>query len=544
MYIMENLNPEDKYILEKSIRNENIDKKNVIFKSENFIDESLLNNLHETLNQYLIHYETFEGKSYPIITIPKGLMLFTGRKNLSNNENLSFFHLFKLYGKTSFGDYEKNSFEDALTYFFPMPIMTRIISNHFQRIDIVTTTQDIRLLCLISPSPISRYDKSDENKLNILDENGVPIYDNTDFTTCPSRLYDICLTNKIIYGLELNGYIGMPVEDSLSKHKSSFYKVFKRQGINLRDTLLFDSSTFNNDIKQDPKMKTILDMMYYQRTFGIPEICLIPYNIHKYNQSVERRIKKYRVLYNSYNANLNNQYYTIPIENFIFKPYQHFIGGYTHQILENLEQFLDENKHFYYKSLQSYPLFNVLKTEADETFVENGMFVPFDFPTSVKNNLFAKSYAKNGVPPYFCAFETMYLYKMLQNIVLTKKEQIANIIENRNIRGGNLGALDNNQIISKPITNGDVGYNNKFAKPSKQTVYDDSSVLKLFETTVYPQHISKIFKENGFFYSERSGIPVVYFDKNLDKKPKGGKKLMTKNKKRKLKNKTKKRRNK
>ncbi len=521
---MDNLKPEDVFLLNKTIGNNISDKKNLIINNKNFIDDSLIAGLPENPNPYLIHYETFEGTSYPIITIPKGLMLFTGRKYLPRNEAESFIHLYKLYNNPNFEDYEKNDFEDTLTYFFPMPIMIQsAISLFFTRVDIVTTTKDIKLLCLMSPSPISRNIHNIEEKDNVKNNEGNIAYNNTELFSCQSRSYDICISKKIIYGLKLNGYIGMPFLDTVTSHKENLQRYFKKNGVKLKDSQLFESCLFNNNISLEPKMNSIIDLMYYQRQFGIPEICLIPYDLHKFAENIQRKEKKYGIAYRLFDKNLSNSNFIVPSENFIFKPFNHFVDDIigTRKIVNDIEEFLYDSKHLYYKCLQAYPLFNVLINEADENLLQQGMLIPSTSLTNIKSNLFLNAYKNNGVFPYFCAFENMKLYKILQNMIKENPEKIRDMM---NISGGNI--MTQKQFF-KPLQ-----INNQIKQ--KDSVYLEDILDYKINTT----YIQKIIEEDNFFYSERSGIPILYY--NYDKEQKAGKKNKTKKYKNKINKKTKK----
>lgn len=57
-----------------------------------FFNDKMLYNQN---NPYLVHYENFEGSDYPIITILKGTLLFTGREVKSSSLSESYFHLYK-----------------------------------------------------------------------------------------------------------------------------------------------------------------------------------------------------------------------------------------------------------------------------------------------------------------------------------------------------------------------------------------------------------------------------------------------------------------
>jgi surface protein len=360
--------------------------------TNNYINDSMF---YGQTNPYLVHYEIFEGKSFPIITILKGTVLFTGRANQSTYLNTSFFHLYKLYSNPSLDKYIINDFESSLTYFFPIPYMAAVINHDFQTMDMVVLTKDVRLLCLISPSPITREVKSNRDYISYT-------------KTCQSRAYDICLTSKLIYGLKLNGYIGIAYNDSLANYDSihtlrPFYK-------NYKSSLLYLSSCFNNAINKKRGNSSgtgFIDEMIDERTYGIPEVVLIPYDIHSYTEP-----SVYQTVYNDFANNLSSN--TVDDSHFIFKPVFHVNGRDIIDVSEKVaDQLTLMPSGKLQKSLQCFPLLNILTDEVDPDKMD--YVVEPTYPATLNDVAFINSYLTPSTSK--CAFETVYFYHKLEKTI-------------------------------------------------------------------------------------------------------------------------------
>jgi surface protein len=435
--------------------------------TNNYINDSML---YEQTNPYIVHYEIFEGKSFPIITILKGTVLFTGRVNQSTYLNTSFFHLYKLYSNPSLDKYIINDFESSLTYFFPIPYMAAVINHDFQTMDMVVLTKDVRLLCLISPSPITREVKSNRDYISYT-------------KTCQSRAYDICLTSKLIYGLKLNGYIGIAYNDSLANYDSihtlrPFYK-------NYKSSLLYLSSCFNNAINKKRGNSSgtgFIDEMIDERTYGIPEVVLIPYDIHSYTEP-----SVYQTVYNDFANNLSSN--TVDDSHFIFKYVFHVNGrdiiDVSKKVTEQL-RLMPSGK--LQKSLQCFPLLNILTDEVDPDKMD--YVVEPTYPTTLNDVAFINSYLTPSTSK--CAFETVYFYHKLEKTI----EQ----------RGGSVLITENVplKIESKIMPKQDL----IIPFPEKKIAKDSTSAV---------------------YYKEVNGIPVfAIVDKRIKPRKIGGTRKTTK----------------
>jgi len=311
----------------------------------------------------------YNGQHYPIIHILKGTILFTARKITPINEYTSFYYLYKLdkadpntAGTTNVLDiYKQNDCEEVLTYFFPIPYMCDVVNNEFTCMNGVVLTQDVKLLCLISPSPFIRGDKNSKfgQQLKI--------------GKCSSRDYDICISNEVIDALKLNGYIGIAGLDSLSAWYDRMVKLFGTEAT-LQNSLLYKSACFNNynhKNKLDTTLPTFAEFATQRnRIFGTPEITLIPYNIHRADA-----VTKYKHVHASFKYNLRNKnrIQARDYEPFVFKPFikssvPSISNTAAFDMARELINLIDRNVYIK-KSLQSYPLFNIHTQDADPAIV-------------------------------------------------------------------------------------------------------------------------------------------------------------------------------
>lgn len=367
-----------------------------------YITDQILANVQ---NPYLVHYETLpNGAIYPIITIPKGTMLFTGRTNVSTTMTNSYAHLFKIKNNQTLDSYSANDFENTLTYFFPFPYLSNIIDKFFKTLDMVVLTKDVRLLCLVSPSPLERGYKDANNK---------KLYNNfepgdTMVTTCQNRIYDLCINKQLIMDLKLNGYIGIASEDSVSTHldklsKSPLEKLFSL--IPQTKTALDDACCFNNAIyppKRSYHELTFLKEMKTTRTFGVPEIVLIPYDIHTYPDPREYITCRQAFEYKSFENN----------PHFIFRHEHHVTDLNSIDISKKMEKVLAKSYPLgtvIGKSLIAPTLMTVLLSEVD---ADKREYVTTNQTVTLDELSFANSYLPN--PTSKCALELMAYYNQLQ----------------------------------------------------------------------------------------------------------------------------------
>ena len=453
----------------------------VINKNNGYIRDSIL---HGQNNPYLVHYEEFEGESYPIISILKGTMLFTAREIHSPNLSESYFHLYKLYGNPTLDEYKKDNFENVMTYFFPTPFMTPVVGTDYVKMDVVTLKEDVRLLCLISPSPMTRGDK-DSAKINLVNNDNKPYYKNTSTYICQSRDYDLCMTSKIIDGLQLNGYIGIAYQDSMSHPDNQDILREMIYNIDFKKSLLFECSCFNNAIYDKPKGNDFLERMFKARTYGIPEIVLIPYNYHKYGDASD-----YQNIYNTFDEMVKQQIDNAPSDHFIFEYIDHVDGRDTFEVCDNMEDLLKflNRENLISKSLQAFPLFSIYNKELNPS--NQDMILNNKTLITMNDISFPNAYMQGSK----CALEIAKFYNILE--------------ENVNSETWVGGSAE---IMMSP----------KVEPYSKRV---PGSLSKLEETGTKIETGHKNIRTDRVYYNEIANIPIFAFKKKV----KGGNKRMAK----------------
>lgn len=458
-------------------------KKNTILHKSGYIKDAILDGQD---NPYLVHYEEFGGEMYPIITILKGTLLFTGRVNRGNNLLESYYHLYKLFNHPTLDEYIKENCKDSLTYFFPSPSVSHHVNAEYTTMDMVVLTKDIRLICLISPSPLNRDIR--ENRDNYVDTNHSIYYDNNyNLTACKTRRYDTCISNDLLISLKLNGYIAIAFEDSLTKHividKDNKYK----------SMLIYLSSCFNNGIytRQDKIVgNNFIEKMTDSRTYGIPEIVIVPYDLHMYSDPNE-----YANVYNEWTTKLIQNTYITSLDDshFIFKYIAHANADNSIELGKNMGELLRQydgiTKPSLDKSLQSYPLFTVLSDYVDprnRDYILGNRDITFDDVAFV-NSYMRPSKSKS-------AFETNIFYEMLSNPTTGGS---VSIMKPTNIINKNMSSISriekNKQIYEKQKIN----FNIRNRKPIQ-------------------------FENKYMYYNEANGIPIVVYKTNSVYEKTGG----------------------
>lgn len=501
-----------------------IDKQDTIYNKKNgYIRDALLK---DQTNPYVVHYEEFEGRSYPVITILKGTLLFTARGvyPLPPNLSESYFHLYKLHGNPTLNDYQENDNEKVFTYFFPVPFMSPIVDTDYTIMDVVVLTKDVKLLCMISPSPITRGEKKLEDE-NLVNNDNLPYYEGTNMKECPSRDYDLCLSTKLVNGLKLNGYIAIAYSDSLSHPENKDIIDEMTDNIEFKKSLLYLCSCFNNATYKTPdqvKGRTFFERMMNARTIGIPEVVLIPYDYHRYSESAE-----YENVYKDCLQMVQEKRNSIDDSHFIFKYVDHVDGADSFNIGVKMERLL---KEFYgelaiSKSLQAYPLFTIWNSEFDPE--KRDMVVFVNDPVDVKDVSFPLSYYE--IPQSKCAFEIVKFYEMMEENS-----------RNQSLRGG--------RTIQSESRNTNIVLSNKLELPNKIEPYNNKyKKMNIGQLGIRVQPKNMKYVSDRVFYSEAGNIPIFAFKRikkaDENKKMGGNKKTKKrrKNKRMNVKKKTKKR---
>lgn len=463
-------------------------------------NNTTINNIHEYIDDrmieketrpYLIHYESDEFEpdlKYPVITLLKGTLLFTARSKSGANELESFEHLYKIATNDTLSSYMEDDFKNVLTYFFPVPYMSSIVSTEFKRLDMVVLTEDVKLLCLISPSTVNRGHKSIMERERLLDNDGEYYYDyNKDKTEYPSmfpckdRNYDFCMSTDLIETLQLNGYIALTYCDTPSDidKMKIVEKIIDDVFMNMKNSLLYMSSCFNNEI-YEPRNKSLgnsfIDKMIDCRTFGIPEIVLIPYNYHENQRSIN-----YNVMKNEFNIN-----YLKNPRHFVFKGIKAVSGNNSFELASKMTSALI---HLFplnsvtANSAQAPNLFKLLISELENG--ENNEYIVNDITLDALN--FFESYKPNSTSK--CAFEMVGFYELLDDD-----------LKNRQLTGGRT-------MLNKMLNdNSTVEKSDSMKLQQKQVT---NNILSTKDIVIKP-----LIKTENIYYNEASGFPIfVYVEK-------------------------------
>jgi hypothetical protein len=189
---------------------------------------------------------------------------------------------------------------------------------------------------------------------------------------CNDRYYDLCIKEELIRRLKLNGYIGIASKDSISDNKRNdiLLNILKSMPI---ESLIQKSCVYNNNIYTHLNdVNTYVDNMKNNRTYGIPEIVLIPYDIHTYPSPQE-----YSSIYRSINESTDLN--TIDHSHFIFRHECHVDGLNSIDIAKQMERVIADKYLLgtvIGKSKQAPILFTLLLSEVDETnkdYVKNDL---------------------------------------------------------------------------------------------------------------------------------------------------------------------------
>lgn len=477
----------------------------IINKTNGYINDSIL---HEQTNPYIVHYETYNGLSYPIITILKGTLLFTARSKQSPTIAESFFHLYKLYDNPTLEKYKENDFENVLTYFFPVPFMAPIVDTDYTTMDMVALSKDIRLLCLLSPSPIERGDKVFNDTL--VNDNNNTYYKENVIHECPTREYDLCMSTDLIFGLKLNGYIGIAYSDSPSYPENADIIKEMVGNIDYKKSLLYLSSCFNNAIYKKPtdvSGNNFIERMLDARTHGIPEIVLIPYDIHTGDNNTPEKYAKIYAKNLNYISEKSNK---ILQHFFIFKYVVHADGTDSFDVADVMETFiysLDYGSNIS-KSLQCYPLFAVLNSEFDPD--KRNMLLLDDRPVTLDDVSFPNSYT--SPPTSYCAFENAKFYEMLEE----KNEYLVSV------GGSTILPETNAQPFLK--SNSLLNTKNNITNTKNNVFILNAEKNKKVAKAAPPKNMKYV--SDRIYYNEVAGIPIFAFKRGK----KGGNKHKRKNK--------------
>lgn len=331
-------------------------------------------------NQFIIHNEYYDGRAYPIITIPKGMLLYT-YTHLNDSEEI----LPNIYNIDSYDNYE-----NELKFFYSVPYGAQFgIEGKYNHCHIVVLTADVRLLCMLSPAPqnMETFMFPERNPVN------TPqcIYYDKD-VSFPCELYDhdLCFQKEFRVAMNLQGYINIDIDDSMSNgsYWKQAYDYVKYRDI-IKDYLLGScissamTSTSNyNYINRIYSMNTPPNTV-----FGLPQIVLCPLKTQLFDQPRD---------YNTYLQKAKKMKY-------IFDNFNYYLIDSC--LIEDIETTIEQLKSDIVQNKQ-YPLFYMLNTHKDPAYTHWKNVGPL----TVEDVDYLQTYQNNVVG---CAFETIaYNIKM------------------------------------------------------------------------------------------------------------------------------------
>lgn len=234
-------------------------------------------------NPFLIHYKEYQGYSYPVITLPKGTVLYTYSENDSYSENDCYKKLYGIDGKSEL------DLDDDLKFFYPVPYAAEYgVYKNYNTCNIVYTNADIQILCLLSPAPqtIENLKISSENP--VINKDGMNYYENNLTGICSKEYYvNLCLRKQMMLDMKLDGYMCIPEEDSISNSAkwagfmlqeeltAEIADIIRKFVVNSCMSSQQPTTSNNNDIFND-KLRLQLPEKLEKRMFGVPEIALVP----------------------------------------------------------------------------------------------------------------------------------------------------------------------------------------------------------------------------------------------------------------------------
>jgi hypothetical protein len=373
---------------------------NLIF-SYNIIQTSyrgLYNN-----NKYLIHYETFNINidneifryDYPIITLPKGMVLYTYSESTMPPTFIYNLHTDKMDNDIKYSRHADWKF------FFPVPYAIEGL-NHTNPYDIcnmVYLTEDVRLLALIEPSPLTNETLRDYNHNRIYHKQ----YDTMNYynngMTGPGYYYeyDIHINPELMAELNLQGYIGVKKSDSIGCG-SKWNTILHGQhpySHTILNQLIYKSCTLSDDcdplgvFNNGKKLQ-----IYNKRAFGIPEIVLLPtkIDIWKTNPHALSVLREKGIKHMEQNYFCYNLLKTIPARNV-----KNTLIELSNDLIENTQN----------------SLFHIYKPKMSPDYPYTRDHITYYTELTPENVDFNYSYehASENIPAEkFCALTTMLYY--------------------------------------------------------------------------------------------------------------------------------------
>jgi len=393
-------------------------------------------------NEFLINYRVYNGFEYPIITIPKGTILY----NYDRGKNINIKDKYnKLYNLE-----ENYEIEKHLKFFYPLPFAAFIgIEAKYDYCNIVVINNDIQILCLLSPSPISNETLRLQSNNKVINNNfnNINYYDNKFTFNCDTYEHDLCIDLNMMKEMGLQGYISISKEDSISNGD-----IWRKNITNIELTEFIKEylfkSCFSSIYQENNNLDFINESLEFNfpnnlknRLFGVPEIVIVPLNtqfffdldIHQNIFDNFNNVTDYDV-FNDTDSNINKIFYNyfnysvIKISNLTeLKTY-----------LQSIESYITQNKQSLMFQLFSNKLIDH-NISSDMVSIQKTQFYDTDFISSYEN--------KNKKNPY-CCFETV-AYHLLKNTKFGGKKYKTLKFLKKNKKNKTRYNYNKNRIIKK-----------------------------------------------------------------------------------------------
>jgi hypothetical protein len=220
---------------------------------------------------------------------------------------------------------------------------------------------------------------------------------------------------------------------------------------------------------------------------------------------------------------------------FIFKHLHTVVGDETYKMAVELDKYLTKNKDKVSMSYQAPHLFNLWLPETDSN---SAQLIPTTDDFTFEQLNFAESYFPKTTPG-FCAFELMDFYIRISDFVKVKENRTIlqkQFEEEQSMVGGRDAAVTVRQSYknkalrafiktstSRNASNKSKSNKNKSNRISRyvRTRKIQKNLLESIQNKLnkFTSSNKKLFfdKEGEFYYSEKSGIPVIFLKNNGEK---------------------------
>ena len=390
---------------------ESTDIKDVIFETNAPDKMTSPDFLQENTNPYMIHYEYFDEKVYPIITIPKGTLLYTYTHIQNSNEILD--NLYNIH--------EYENYETELKFFYSVPYGAKYgIAGRYNYCHIVVLTEDTRLVCMISPAPQTMQNLMEPEQNPSTTSCGEQYYDSSVSFPCYMYEHDLCLSREFMEKMNVQGYINIDIDDSISNGSDWLKTMLSRKRQNLpfvKDYII--GSCISSSFVKESNYKNI-NKLYSITTpsntlFGLPQIALCPIKNIEFGEN-------HKGLHDEFMKLKKNKH---KIQKMWFKYF-----NYCHissSPIENIKDTMDEFKMDVVQNRQ-YHLFYMLNTH---TNFDYNMFRQIQ-PITLDDVNYLDNYENNKQG---CAFETIAFHLLKNGEPVDFSLQIAGKTMNRRKNG-------------------------------------------------------------------------------------------------------------